>query len=405
MWDRLYIGGHAATMTSGGAPYGAIRDAAVAVADGALAWVGPAAELPRPPAACASEVVDLDGAWITPGLIDCHTHLVFAGARVEEWERRLHGASYEEIARAGGGILSTVTATRAATVSDLVAASLPRLERLVADGVTTVEIKSGYGLDAASERRMLEAAGALAEVAPVRVVRTLLALHALPPEFKDDRAGYVDLVCDEILPGVARDRLADAVDAYCDTVGFTVDETRRVFEAAAAHGLRVKLHAEQLSNQHGAALAAAAGALSADHLEHLDADGVAAMAAAGTVAVLLPGAFYALKDTKIPPVDALRAADVPVAIGSDLNPGTSPVLSLLTAANMGCMLFALTPEEALAGITRNAARALGREPEIGTIEAGKRADLAVWRVESPAELVYWIGGLKPERRVFGGRET
>ena len=402
MWDHLWIGGHAATMIAGATPYGAVRDAAVASKDGRIAFVGSAAELPGAPTDLARAVTDVAGAWITPGLIDCHTHLVFAGDRAEEWERRLNGATYEEIARAGGGILSTVKATRAASVDDLVAQSRPRLDALMGEGVTTVEIKSGYGLTVDDEMKMLMAAGRLCEEAGVRVSRTLLGAHALPPEFADDRTGYVRLVCEEMIPRAANESLADAIDVFCENIGFTADESAAVFDAAAAHGLKIKVHAEQLSDQGGAALAARRGALSADHLERLSDDGIAAMAQAGTVAVLLPGAYYFLNDDTPPPVDMLRAAGVPMAVATDCNPGSSPSTSPLMMMSMACTLFGMTPEEALAGFTLNAARALGMQDEIGTLHVGKVADLAIWNVGSPAELSYWIGANPLKGRVVAG---
>lgn len=388
MWDHLLIGGHAATLRKDAQAYGAVRDAAIGLEAGRIAWIGPRADLPGPPRALAREVRELDGAWVTPGLIDAHTHLVFGGDRAGEWEARLNGASYEDIARGGGGILSTVRATRAASEDALVASAQRRLHALMRQGVTTVEVKSGYGLGRDSELKMLRAAG---QLDGARVRRTLLAAHAVPPEYRDNRAAYVDLICDDIIPAAAAEGLADAVDAYCETIGFTPAEVARVFEAAAAHGLRVKLHAEQLSDQDGAALAARFGALSADHLEHLSAEGVAAMAAAGVAAVLLPGAYYFLRDATPPPVAALRQAGVAMALATDCNPGTSPLTSPLLAMNLACTLFRLTPEEALAGFTRNAARALGLQDEIGTLEVGKAADLAVWRIDEPAELAYWLG--------------
>jgi len=403
MWDRLWIDAHLATMSPDVAgPYGAVRDGAVAAKDGRIAWVGAAADLPGEPDTLAHEVISVDGAWITPGLVDCHTHLVYAGDRVAEFEARLEGASYEDIARAGGGILSTVKATRNASLDALVAASAPRLDAMRAEGVTTVEIKSGYGLDLENELKMLEAAGRLASSRPVRVVRTLLGAHALPPEFSGDRAGYLDLVCNQMIPEAHARGLCDAVDAFCETIGFTADEVTRVFAAARAAGLPVKLHAEQLSDQGGAALAAGVGALSVDHLEHLSDDGVAAMAAAGCVAVLLPGAFYFLRDTQTPPIDALRAAGVPMAVATDCNPGSSPLVSPLLAMNMAATLFRLTPAEALAGMTRNAAAALGLADDIGTLDVGKAADFAVWRIQAPAELVAMIGANPCAGVVFAG---
>jgi imidazolonepropionase len=403
MWDRLLIDCNIATMDPDvpGA-FGAIENGAIGIADGKIVRVGRRTELAGNR---AREVTALGGAWVTPGLVDCHTHLVFGGNRAGEFEQRLEGASYEEIARAGGGIVSTVRATRAASVAELADAARPRLEALMRGGVTTVEIKSGYGLDTDTECNMLLAARALGESHAVRVVPTLLAMHALPPEYRERREEYVRLVIDEMVPTVAEAGLARAVDGFCEGIGFTPDEIRALFECAKAHGFGVKLHAEQLSNLQGAALAAEYQALSADHLEHADEAGVEAMAHAGMVAVLLPGAFYALNETKKPPVDLLRKHQVPMAVATDCNPGTSPVLSPTLMLSMACTLFRLTPEEALAGMTRNAARALGLEREIGTIAPGKAADLCVWDVTRPAELCYWIGHPGPERRIVGGMDA
>jgi len=403
MWDRLLVDCNIATMDPDvGAPFGAIENGAVGIADGRIVRVGRRTELAGYQ---AKSVEALHGAWITPGLVDCHTHLVFAGNRAGEFEQRLEGATYEEIARAGGGIASTVKATRAATLDALVETSRPRLRALMRSGVTTVEIKSGYGLDIDTELKMLRAARMLGESETVRVETTLLALHALPGEFAGRREDYVRLAIDSILPAVAEKGLASAVDAFCEGIGFTPDEVALLFEAAAAHGLRVKLHAEQLSNLSGAALAADYEALSADHLEHADEDGVAAMARAGMVAVLLPGAFYALKERKTPPVDLLRRYGVPMAVATDCNPGTSPVLSPTLMMSMACTLFGLTPEEALAGMTREGAKALGLANECGTISAGKAADLCIWRIGRPAELCYWIGMPGPERRIVAGADA
>ncbi|MCS6780289.1 MAG: imidazolonepropionase [Geminicoccaceae bacterium] len=377
---------------------GAIEDGALATRDGRIAWVGPRAEAP---AFTARETIRGEGRWLTPGLIDCHTHLVWAGDRAAEFERRLEGATYEEIAREGGGILSTVRATRAASRAELVRAALPRLDALLADGITTVEVKSGYGLEPASEYRQLETAAALAAERPVRIEATFLGAHTLPPEFANDRAGYLRLLCETMIPEVARRRLASAVDAFCEQIAFTPEETRAVFEAARAHGLPVKLHADQLSDTGGAALAASFGALSADHLEYTNAEGVAAMARAGTVAVLLPGAFYTLRETQLPPVESFRRAAVPMAVATDCNPGTSPLLSLLLAMNMAATLFRLTVVECLLGVTRHAAKALGLADDRGTLEPGKRADLALWSIERPAELVYTIGGRPLHARWVG----
>jgi imidazolonepropionase len=382
-------------------PFGAIENGAIGIQDGKIVRVGRRTELAGYQ---AKSVEKLGGAWVTPGLVDCHTHLVFAGNRANEFEARLEGATYEEIAASGGGILSTVSATRRADQAELTEASRPRLKALMAGGVTTVEIKSGYGLDVEAELKMLRAARALGESEAVRVRTTLLALHALPREFAERRQDFVDLATGTMIPAAAREGLADAVDAFCEGIGFTPDEVDDLFEAAAAHGLRVKLHAEQLSNLNGAKLAARHGALSADHLEHLDEAGAAAMAEAGMVGVLLPGAFYALKETHRPPVDLLRRHGVPMAVATDCNPGTSPVTSPTLMMSMACTLFGLTPEEALAGMTREGARALGLQDEIGTVTAGKAADLAVWRIGRPAELCYWIGLPGPERRIVAGED-
>jgi len=400
MWDRLLVDCNIATMDPAvpGA-FGAIVNGAVGIQDGRIVRVGRRTELAGYQ---AKRVETLKGAWVTPGLVDCHTHLVFAGNRAGEFEQRLEGASYEEIAAAGGGIVSTVKATRAASLEALVEASRPRLRALMAGGVTTVEIKSGYGLDIETELKMLRAAKVLGESEVVRVEATLLALHALPPEFRERRDEYVAMAIETILPAVVQEGLASAVDAYCEGIGFTRDEVGALFEAARDHGLDVKLHAEQLSNLDGAALAAHYGALSADHLEHVDEAGVAAMARAGMVAVLLPGAFYALKESKKPPVALLRRYGVPMAVATDCNPGTSPVLSPTLMLGMACTFFGLTPEEALAGMTREGARALGLADETGTISPGKAADLCIWRIGRPAELCYWIGMPGPERRIVAG---
>jgi imidazolonepropionase len=400
-WDRLLLNATLATF-AGDTPYGLIVHGAIALHHGRIAWIGGMDALPDAPDALADVVESLDGALVTPGLIDCHTHLVFGGDRAHEFDLRLNGASYEEIARAGGGIISSVNATRAASEEQLSAQSLPRARALLADGVTTLEIKSGYGLDLDSERRMLRVARRLGRELGISVRTSFLGLHALPPEYRDRRADYVALVCDEMLPALAAEGLVDAVDAFCENIGFSRDETRRVFDRARQLGLPVKLHAEQLSDLDGAALVAEYGGLSADHLEHLGESGIRAMADAGTVAVLLPGAFYALRETKLPPVALLREHAVPIAIATDCNPGTSPLLSLRLAAGMACTLFRLTPEEALRGVTINAARALGLQDR-GTLAIGQRADLVVWRAKLPAELCYWIGG-QLVREVYVGGE-
>ena len=401
MWDRLLIDCHVATMVPvSGDPLGIVANAAIGIQDGKVVRVGKRTELAG---FRAKEVVALDGAWVTPGLIDCHTHLVFGGNRADEHALRRAGASYEEIARAGGGIASTVARTKAASASELQDSARRRLRALMAGGVTTIEIKSGYGLDTPSEMRLLNAARALGKSEPVRVVATLLALHALPKG--KDREAFVTEAVEQMIPAVAKAGLATSVDAYCEGIGFLPHEVERLFEAAANHGLAVKLHAEQLSNRGGAKMAARYEALSADHLEHIDEEGVAAMAEAGTVAVLIPGAYYALQETKKPPVGLFRTYRVPMAVATDCNPGTSPLLSPTLAMNMACTLFGLTPEEALAGMTVNAALALGLANEIGSIAPGKAADLAVWRIEHPAEFGYWIGLPGPERRIFGGMDA
>ncbi|HEV2540455.1 MAG TPA: imidazolonepropionase [Frateuria sp.] len=389
-WDHLLLDATLATF-AGERPFGLIESAALAIKDGRIAWLGSVGDLPGAPEALAASVERLDGALVTPGLIDCHTHLVFGGDRAHEFDLRLNGASYEEIAKAGGGIASTVRATREADEDELLRQSLPRAQALLRDGVTTLEIKSGYGLDLPTERRMLRAARHLGETLGITVRTSFLGLHALPPEYRERRADYVAQVSESMLPALAAEGLVDAVDAFCEGIGFSREETARVFERAQALGLPVKLHAEQLSDLDGAALVAHYQGLSADHLEHLSDSGVRAMAAAGTVAVLLPGAFYALRETRLPPIGALRAHGVPIAIATDCNPGTSPLLSLRLAANMACTLFRLTPEEALRGITINAARALGLADR-GTLAVGQRADLAVWHARQPAQLCYWIGG-------------
>ena len=395
--DRLWTDARLATMADDA--LGLIDHGVVAARDGRIVHAGPAIDAPRFDAA---ETIACDGRWITPGLIDCHTHIVHAGNRAREFELRLKGASYEEIARAGGGIVSTMRATRAASETELVAGALPRLDALIAEGVTTIEIKSGYGLDTDNELKMLRAARALGAARPVRVSTSLLGAHALPPEFAGRADAYVDLVCEAMIPAAAREGLADMVDAYCETIGFTIEQTRRVLAAAVAAGLPVKLHAEQLSNMHGAALAAEMGALSAEHLEYLDDAGIAAMAKAGTVATLLPGAYYFMRETHQPPIGALRAAGVPIALATDCNPGTSPLTSLLLALNMGATLFRLTTDECLLAVTRNAARALGLSAETGTLEAGKSCDLAIWSIERPAELVYRIGANPLHARIWKG---
>lgn len=391
-WDNLWINARLATMREGLAGYGAIENAAFADKAGRIAFAGPMRDLPGKPETLATHVLDAKNQWVTPGLIDCHTHLVFAGNRAPEFEQRLKGVSYEQIAKAGGGIMSTVRATRAADEEALFTQAQARLHALFGQGVTTVEIKSGYGLDLKTELRLLRVARRLGASAVPRVQTTFLGLHALPPEFANKRAAYIAEMSGPVLRAIAAENLADAVDAFCEGIAFTAEETAQFFSAAKALGLNVKLHADQLSDTNGAALAAKFGALSADHLEYADSAGVAAMARAGTVAVLLPGAFFVLRETKKPPVDALRRAKVPIAVATDCNPGTSPNVSLHNTMAMACTLFGLTPEETLAGVTRNAARALGLAAETGTLDVGKAADYAVWPIEHPAELSYWIGG-------------
>jgi imidazolonepropionase len=402
-WDHLLLDVGLATLLDNGVPYGAVEHGAIGWRDGRIVFAGPVAELAGEPHELARHVESLPGTWVTPGLVDCHTHLVFASDRAQEFEQRLEGASYEEIARAGGGIVSSVRATRAASEDELLRQSLPRAKALLADGVTTLEIKSGYGLEPDAERRMLRAARRIGEELGLDVRTSFLGLHALPPEYAGRRNDYVSLVCDIMLPSLAAEELVDAVDAFCEGIVFTAEETERLFKKAAALGLPVKLHAEQLSDLGGAALVARYGGLSADHLEWTGDDGVRAMAEAGTVAVLLPGAYYALRDTRPPPVDAFRRHNVAMAVATDLNPGTSPLLSLRLAMGMACTLFRLTPEEALRGATVNAARALGLDDR-GTLAAGQRADLAVWNIRHLPELCYWIGGnLLRESWVGGDR--
>lgn len=400
-WDLLLTDARIATLRRDAADFGVIESGALAISDGAIAWVGDARELPGETAAATQS---LDGRWITPALVDCHTHLVFGGDRAAEFEQRLAGASYEDIARAGGGILSTVAATRAASEDELFAAALPRLDALIASGVATVEIKSGYGLDVDSELKMLGVARQLGAARDVTVVTTLLAAHAIPPEFRDNADGWIDRVCEELIPAAAERGLADAVDAYCETIAFNTRQVARVFDAARKHGLPVKLHADQLSDSDGAALAARYSALSADHLEYSSPEGIAAMAAAGTAAVLLPGAFLTLNETQQPPVAALREHGVPIAIATDCNPGTSPLTSMQEAMSLASRLFRLTPEECLAGATREGALALGIEDR-GLIRTGMRADLAVWDIDHPRDLAYWLGRNSLEHLLIAGRSV
>lgn len=399
--DKLWTNARLATMSAGvDAPYGAIEDGVIAARDGRIVYAGPRNEAP---AFQAAETIDCAGRWITPGLIDCHTHLVYGGDRAHEFELRLQGATYEEIARAGGGILSTVKATREASEDTLFASADKRLAALMAEGITTVEIKSGYGLEQQAELKQLRVARRIGRERPVTVRTTFLGAHAVPPEYKGRSGDYTALVAGPLLDAVATEQLADAVDVFCEGIAFSPDETKTVFEAAKAKGLAIKLHAEQLSNLHGAKLAAEMGALSADHLEYLDEDGVIAMAKAGTVAVVLPGAFYFLRETQKPPIELMRKHGAAIALATDANPGSSPLTSPLLVLNMACTLFRMTPEEALAGLTRHAAKALGLQDEVGTLESGKRCDLAIWEIERPAELAYRIGFNPLHTRIWNGQ--
>ena len=397
-FSTLFRNAQIATMTPD-KPYGLIENGAVVISADRIKWVGAEKELPDEFAGLQGK--NLEGRLVTPALIDCHTHLVYGGSRATEFELRLNGASYEEIARNGGGILSTVTATRNASEDELLAQSLPRLDALLSEGVATIEIKSGYGLDIETEIKMLRVARQLGKERSVRVKTSFLGAHAIPPEFSGKADAYIDFVCEEVLPAVHYENLADAVDGFCENIAFSPNQISRVFEKAKSFGLPVKLHAEQLSNLGGATLAAKYGALSADHLEFLDQTGVEVMGESGTVAVLLPGAFYTLRETQLPPLDSLRKAEVPIAIATDCNPGSSPLTSILLCMNMSCTLFRMTPEEALCGVTIVAAQALGIGDEVGTIEVGKKAELAVWNVDQPAELAYRVGFNPLEEMVIG----
>jgi imidazolonepropionase len=398
--DRIWHRCRLATLSWSRQGLGIVEDGLVAARDGRIIYAGCATEAPT--GLEAKERIDCGERWITPGLIDCHTHLVYGGNRAAEFEQRLGGATYEEIARAGGGIVATVQATRRASVTELIAATRPRLDALLREGVTTIEIKSGYGLALDAERRQLRAARQLGEDAAVTVRTTFLGAHAIPPEMKGRSSDYIGLVCDQMLPAIAAEGLADAVDAFCEKIAFSPDETARVFTAARKFGLPVRLHADQLSNLHGAELAAKFGALSADHLEYADHAGIAAMKAAGTVAVVLPGAFYFIREHQLPPIDAMRRHGVPIALATDSNPGTSPLTSILLAMNMGATLFGLVVDECVAAVTREAAQALGLSHEIGTLDAGKFCDLAIWNIERPAELVYHMGFNPLHARVYHG---
>lgn len=390
-WDALWLNASIATMAAGGAAYGLIKNAAIGIKNKKITWIGPRVELPGMPEDLAEDIYDVEGSCITPGLIDCHTHLVYGGNRYHEFEMRMQGATYTEIAHAGGGIRSTVNATREIDEEELFQQSLKRASALSSEGVTTLEIKSGYGLDLVTELKILRVAKRISDVLPLTVQLTFLGAHALPAEYKGRADEYIDLVCNTMLPEVKAAGLANAVDVFCETIGFSLEQTERVFAAANKLGLSIKCHAEQLSDSGSAALASKYQALSVDHLEFLSEAGVEAVAKSGTVAVLLPGAFYFLREKKLPPIELLRQYKVPMAVATDCNPGTSPVTSLLLMLNMACVLFGLTPEEALLGVTRNAAKALGLEQDIGTLEVGKAADFVVWDVVHPAELVYYFG--------------
>lgn len=402
---RIWRGATLATCDRDLSGWGLIRNGALVAEGDRICWIGVSDELPADLLRRATRVEEMDGRLITPGLIDAHTHLVFGADRATEWGLRLSGAPYEEIARQGGGIVSSVKATRAASEDDLVAQSLPRLDALLADGVTTVEIKSGYGLNLLDETKMLRAARRLGGLRPVRARTTLLAAHTLPPEYRDDRAAYVQEIINSIIPDVAAAGLADAVDAFCEGIAFTADETRAVFRAARAHGLPVKLHADQLSDGGGAALAAEFGALSADHLEHASVAGLQAMQRADVVAILLPGAYYVLRETKRPPIEVMRRMGLTMAVATDLNPGTSPVASLRLAMHLACTLFGLSPEEAFLGVTRNAAKALGLAGQIGELRVGMMCDLAIWDAERIEPIIYWLGRHPSCRTVFSGQDA
>lgn len=402
-WTTLFTNARLATMAETGETYGTTDADCLAIEQDRIVWIGKSADLVRFDIPQSCEQVDLEGRWITPGLVDCHTHMVYGGNRAEEFEMGLQGFSYEEIAAKGGGIISTVNATRQASEADLINSSQPRLDESIACGVTTLEIKSGYGLDVEDEIKMLEVAKHLDDENPIRVQKTFLGAHALPPEFKDNSDGYMEKVCNAMLPTAHALGLVDAVDAFCEKIAFSADQVRALFKKAEQLNIPIKLHAEQLSNLHGAELAANFGALSADHLEYLDEAGVKAMAEHRTVAVLLPGAFYFLRETKLPPLELLRKHGVPIALASDCNPGSSPIINPLLVMNMAAIFFRMTPEEALAGFTINGAKALGLSDKIGTLESGKQADLAIWNIDHPAELTYRIGSVPLHKRYFAGQ--
>ena len=399
-FDTVYVGFNAATMVAT-EDYGPIKDAAIGVENGRIAWLGPASELPHHTAT----IVNLGGGWVTPGLVDCHTHLVFGGDRSAEYEMRLQGTSYQAIAKAGGGIASTVTDTRSASAEELLTCAKKRLQALMADGVTCVEVKSGYGLDLATEEKMLRVARTLGEQLSVTLRTTCLAAHALPPEYQGEADAYIDLVCEQIIPAIAKAGLADAVDGFCEGIAFSVAQIERVFQTALTYQLPVKLHAEQLSNLGGSGLAAKYHALSSDHLEYLSHEDAHAMADAGTVAVILPGAFFCLKETQQPPIQKLRELGVPMAIASDCNPGSAPVLSLRLMMGMACTMFGFTPLEALQGVTCHGAQALGLGHSHGQLKLGYAADFVCWDIQKPAELSYWLGGQLVKQRIVAGQLT
>jgi imidazolonepropionase len=387
-WDAIWLNGLLATCES---DYGLIEHGAIAVKDGKIAWVGKQADLPATPQTLAPIIHDLAGACLTPGLVDCHTHVIYAGNRVNEFEQRLHGVSYEEISKRGGGIQSTVSATRAASEDELFAQSIERVRALLANGTTTLEIKSGYGLDWQTELKILRVAQRLRKALPVTIQATFLGAHTIPPEYRGQADAYIDLVCEDMIPKVAEEKLAEAVDVFCENIAFNLAQTERVFHAAQQYHLAIKCHAEQLSDSGSASLAAKYKAISADHLEYASAESVQALAKSGTVAVLLPGAFYFIREKKLPPLELLRRHKVPIAIATDCNPGTSPILSLPLVMNMACTLFRMTPEEALLGVTKHAAMALGLGNQLGTLTIGKTADFAIWQINHPADLAYYMG--------------
>lgn len=403
MWDKLFINLHAATMAASTVSYGAIYNAAIAVQDGKIAWLGKQSDLTEVPEKCAKEIIDAQGNWVTPGLIDCHTHLVFGGQRADEFARKLQGESYESILACGGGILSSVKATREASFEELLETSLERARYAMSQGVTTLEIKSGYGLDEASELKVLRVIQRLSELLPITVKSTCLAAHVVPPEYRERRADYVTWICNKLLPQIKKENLASAVDVFCEKIAFSLEETEQIFQGAKTLGFDLKIHAEQLSAMHGSSLAARYQALSADHLEYLTESDIIAMKDSRTVATLLPGAFYFLREKQVPPLELLRQYQVPIALATDFNPGTSPINSLSTIMNLACVLWRMTPEEALHGVTLHAAQALGLQATHGSLEVGKNADFAFWDIKTPAELAYYLHGRTCKELVIHGR--